>query len=457
MSDITHATLFTTALCNLNCAYCYICKDKDGNLKQIDDDIAREFANDSYINQILAYGDDIQEKLDSLTLWGGEPFLHMERFTSRIDKWFEAFPNINKIDTSTNFTIPNQYKIVENLLAVIAKQPLKEPLFFDLQISIDGYEEMNDVSRGTGVTQRFLENFRGLCHINYDRSKIRLYVHTKPTLSKATFHFLDTPEQCEKWFKFFDDEMFKPYSQAGQPFEFSLSLYNLAQPTEWTKEDGIYFAQVMRSMQSVDIKKYAGWRCYTTGVPIAGAMCHVEMNQPNKRFCDKMCGGGCGAFTHSIVPIPNGMYTMCHRGLFDEYVDYCNNVSKRDELNGLSEAYFNPRNAQEWVYDLETFKKMNRAIAPLDDCPHQSIYTDWVIFIREYAKAGLIDKKWEDIKMIDKVIPYFMENSYCVQDGYIFSGSWVTVAHLEIPVLFNGAMDVALDELEKIKREKGEL
>ena len=51
MSDITHATLFTTALCNLNCAYCYICKDKDGNLKQIDDDIAREFANDSYINQ----------------------------------------------------------------------------------------------------------------------------------------------------------------------------------------------------------------------------------------------------------------------------------------------------------------------------------------------------------------------------------------------------------------------
>ena len=116
MSDITHATLFTTALCNLNCAYCYICKDKDGNLKQIDDDIAREFANDSYINQILAYGDNIQEKLDSLTLWGGEPFLHMERFTFRIDKWFEAFPNINKIDTSTNFTIPNQYKIIENLL-----------------------------------------------------------------------------------------------------------------------------------------------------------------------------------------------------------------------------------------------------------------------------------------------------------------------------------------------------
>ena len=73
------------------------------------------------------------------------------------------------------------------------------------------------------------------------------------------------------------------------------------------------------------------------------------------------------------------------------------------------------------------------------------------------SNSGLIDKKWEDIKMIDKVIPYFMENSYCVQDGYIFSGSWVTVAHLEIPVLCNGAMDVALDELEKIKREKGEL
>lgn len=457
MSDISHATLFTTALCNLNCAYCYICKDKDGNLKQIDDDIAREFANDSYINQILAFGNDIQNKLDSLTLWGGEPFLHMERFTARIDEWFKAFPNIKKIDTSTNFTIPNQYKIVENLLASIARQPLKEPLFFDLQISIDGYEEMNDASRGEGVTQRFLENFRGLCNINYDKSKIRLYVHTKPTLSKSTFHYLDTPEKCEKWFKFFDDEMFKPYNTANKPFEFALCLYNLAQPTEWTKEDGVYFAQVMRSMQSVDIKKYAGWRNQATGVPIAGAICHVEQSQCNPRYCDKRCGGGCGAFTHTIVPIPNGMYTMCHRGLFDEYVDYCNNVSKRDELNGLAEAYFNPRDVRDWVYDLETFKKMHYAIAPLDDYPHQAIYTDWVIFIREYAKAGLIDKKWEDIKLIEKILPYFMDGSYCVQDGFIVSGSWTTVAHLEIPVLFNGAMDVALEELERIKRGREEL
>ena len=36
----TNITLFTTALCNLNCGYCYICKDATGCLKQIDDDLA---------------------------------------------------------------------------------------------------------------------------------------------------------------------------------------------------------------------------------------------------------------------------------------------------------------------------------------------------------------------------------------------------------------------------------
>ena len=47
--NFKHCTLFTTALCNLNCSYCYICKDSEGGLHQIDKDIENDFKNKTII------------------------------------------------------------------------------------------------------------------------------------------------------------------------------------------------------------------------------------------------------------------------------------------------------------------------------------------------------------------------------------------------------------------------
>ena len=60
---IRHATIFTTALCNLNCKYCYICKDTAGGLKHIDEDIIQSFENREFIKTILSFGDNIEETL----------------------------------------------------------------------------------------------------------------------------------------------------------------------------------------------------------------------------------------------------------------------------------------------------------------------------------------------------------------------------------------------------------
>jgi len=48
-----------------------------------------------------------------------------------------------------------------------------------------------------------------------------------------------------------------------------------------------------------------------------------------------------------------------------------------------------------------------------------------------------------------------MSNSYCVQDAFIFSGSWVTMAGLDIPLLYNGVADIVVKEIEKIMRKEG--
>ena len=73
----TNITLFTTALCNLNCGYCYICKDATGCLKQIDDDLAKDFENGSQIKQVYDVDPEADKHIKHITLWGGEPFLHI--------------------------------------------------------------------------------------------------------------------------------------------------------------------------------------------------------------------------------------------------------------------------------------------------------------------------------------------------------------------------------------------
>ena len=86
----TNITLFTTALCNLNCGYCYICKDATGCLKQIDDDLAKDFENGSQIKQVYDVDPEADKHIKHITLWGGEPFLHIERFIDHFEEYVEV-------------------------------------------------------------------------------------------------------------------------------------------------------------------------------------------------------------------------------------------------------------------------------------------------------------------------------------------------------------------------------
>ena len=114
-------TLFTTALCNLNCGYCYICKDKDGNLKQIDDDIKEMFDTGQHIKQVLDVDPNIKYSLDTISLWGGEPFLGVYRFIDHIEEWFSTFENLRNVDASTNLCLPDHFERIQDLVNAIER------------------------------------------------------------------------------------------------------------------------------------------------------------------------------------------------------------------------------------------------------------------------------------------------------------------------------------------------
>lgn len=461
--NISHITLFTTALCNLDCSYCYICKDVAGGLAQIDKDLENDFIEGNQIKQTLEYDPNTVNTVTGVTLWGGEPFLHIDRFTDHIKEYFDTFKNFHLIDTSTNFTIPNQVQKIEKLICEIEKYYKgEEPFLINLQISIDGYEEMNDAGRGKGVTEKFLNNFYDLLKIKYDSKKIKIACHTKPTLSQDTFHFLESDEGIIKWFTFFEEKMIKPYCESNSDFTFAASLWNCAQPSEWTSKDGKRYANIIKSIArlSKDIKKQCPyWNNTPSLIPEVGRVGEFlgkeDINSIVHNMQKPVCGGGCGAFVYNLTPIPHGLYTMCHRGLFDAYVDYSNNFKSKENMHNLSKEFFQADNSEDWIYTKEKLKQMEKTMQDMYCYSNQIRYTDLVIGIREYAKAGIIDSKYEDINTIDLTLGYFLFNSYCLQDSYIFTGSWTTNQLLEVPLLYNGVMDVVIEEIDRIRSEKG--
>lgn len=464
MMNIENMTVFTTALCNLNCKYCYICKDKKGGLQKIDELLEKDLKECKNIDVVLDYDNSIKDTLTSITLWGGEPFLHMERFTENMDQYFAAFPNLNNFNLSTNFTVDDQFEATTELLKGIDKYYHGSKTFtFDYQISIDGYTEMNDSGRGDGVTERFLRNFNKFLDLKYNTNKINLHLSTKPTLSQSTFEFLSTKEKCYKWFKFFNDEMFIPYVEHKPSWGLNLNIFNCATPVEWVKEDGIKYAAIVKNIIDAkeEIKQLPAWvGNQFTVYPLNNIVelfhhCQIKSYDEYKNIVKTQCGGSsCGVFTCGIVPISDGKFTMCHRGLFDSFVEYTNHVKNMESMHGLSQRYYKNDNVEDWTYTKEDLKCLQNTMNQYY-CPHNINYIDLMYSIRDFAEAGIIDPKYANSEEIIPTLGAFLGLTYCVQDAYIMNGSWTTQSMLEVPLLYNGAMDEVMKELHSIMKEKG--
>ena len=462
--EIKQVTLFTTALCNLNCSYCYICKDKQGNLKLIDDELKEHWDNDIFLNQLLHFDNSIQETLETIELWGGEPFLHIERFLNNRKKWLDSFPHVNKISWSTNFVVKDQVELIQNFINQISADYPERDWLFECQISIDGPKEMNDFGRGKGVTQIIINNFKKLCSIQLNNPHINFKVSFKPTLSRETFQFLSTPEQVKSWFKFFSDNFFLPYKESKAPFSFFMGIFNCASPVTWTENDGKIYANIIKNIALVEdeiISSYPGWDIFHTLVPDAGTILDGAIPKDLLRYStfneflkdnthEYICNGCCGVLHYSLTLIPHNKYTVCHRGIFDEYVDYCNNLINKTDFHGLSNKFYSAiANGIDWIFSEEQMKKIITTMNQIYCHSHSIWFTDLIQNMRHYALSGIIDSKYQDPNESMKVANIILNKSVCLADNYITTGSWTTYHNLDIPLFFNGAADIIYNSAEK--------
>lgn len=462
--EIKQVTLFTTALCNLNCSYCYICKDKNGNLKLIDNELKECWDNNIFIKQLLDFDSNIINTLETIELWGGEPFLHFERFTNHIHDWLDTFVNVNKISWSTNFIVPNEIETIENLISLLSQFYPERDWLIECQISIDGPEEINDFGRGKGVTKQIVDNFKKLCLIQYDNKNIKLKITFKPTISRETFQFLSTQEQIKAWFKFFSDNFYIPFKEQKALFQLYLGIFNCASPVTWTQQDGKLYAALLKNMQEVEeeiISTYPGWEIFPTIIPDAATILDrldvkeslqysTFQNYLDNNTHEYICNGCCGALHYSLTCIPHNKFTVCHRGIFDEYVDYCNNLIDKEDFHGLSQKFYQAiSNGVDWVFTQEEMHKVMSVMDQMYCHSHSIWFTDLIQNMRHYALTGLIEDKYKDPNECIKVANVILNKSVCIADNYTTTGSWATYHNLDIPLLFNGAADIAYESAKK--------
>ena len=159
--------LYVTDNCNLRCKHCFYWKEVDNP------------RNAHSIEEIEKLTKSLKEKLDLLTLTGGEPFIRKDLVD--IVRLFVQNNGVRRIHIATNGLLPDlTVRKTQEMLAL-----LPEKTRLTMQFSIDGFEDKHDEVRGMkGSFQKTCETVRKLNEIHDPR----LAVSVATVVHNGNFH-----------------------------------------------------------------------------------------------------------------------------------------------------------------------------------------------------------------------------------------------------------------------------
>lgn len=231
-----------SGICNLDCVYCFNPKVSQAT-QETNKRIRDAIENDKYIEEIDAQV--TPEEVRNVSFWGGEPTLNLPLFTERMRSWMEHYPNLDSFSFSTNLSAK---KLADHIIAFVHKladlsTEFNRKMHFELQISLDGPAEINDINRGIGTTKKIIENIEYL-YSSIDWAKIQsspleVAIHGKPTLVENNWRNLANEKSIKRIFSFYNDLYSK--IDAVKPNWLPLPMFHIltyAFPGNYTSEQG---------------------------------------------------------------------------------------------------------------------------------------------------------------------------------------------------------------------------
>ena len=447
IQDRNSLVLYTTAVCNLNCRYCFI--DKNPALKQIDNFLDDSFlASPEYYFQ-FAKKMFLKDKLEEVQFWGGEPFLGMHRAYPTVTKLIDYYPNLRRFLVSTNFVSSCFFEEFYGLINVLNQHPGRTFEFL-LQLSIDGPTNINDLNRGQGVTPKFIENFtkliQGLQNSDILKDNVICRLHMKPTLDASSIAQLQEKDKVIEYFTFFEQfqDVFNEYNHRNN-VQYTLPIPNTACPSPHSQEEGLQFATYCRLTRQIEAENkinhyFKYYRIITSFLPRCAS-------PYNTRRLSGVCMGHCGNGRSTLGLLPNNMVSCCHNGFVDLISDYkkfvlSNDSEHMDNVTIEKGLFTNQRNSLIFNADSKEFEMYEQQLECFYDPKDTSKITNIASLILLLANINQIDDKYKDKEEAIHAA-YFLLNatSYCVRDNLGTTGSIYLYPIGLIKLLLNGARE----------------
>lgn len=448
----TRAILYTYGACNLKCKYCNI--DKNPALYTIDKMLEDSFKDPNYyLKRFQDYFEPWQ--LKRIECWGGEPFLGMHRIYDLIDKVIPAFPSFNEMFTSTNFSYPQWNQEFWGLMDVLAKHQERQ-FTFDLQLSCDGPQELNDRNRGIGTTEKCIQVFEQLTkelHSGKLADNIYLTIGFKPTLSTDNIRELQTKEAIIDYIKSFESNFLDKIITEDLPYNVKVecNLPNNASPSPITVELGLLMAKFLKLCNEIQSDIDRGEKIfnhYTHVVPYCGIGLNNE--DVNLSFCDGC--GCCGTGREFVGFLPDNLVTICNEGFTELIGDYNSeaatlNYRLKDGVINFRQ-FINPEKSFMCLTDdeyAEYEKKIELYYTEGTTAKNATVATEIVAL----AIAGQIEEKYIDPFMASKVALILSRRfAYCIKDNYNVTGTMSLIPFGYLKLMLNGALQEVMSDTE---------
>ena len=438
--EANNLILFSYAMCNLNCIYCTI--DKNKYLKEVDDILKDSFNNyeEQYCKRIKKWF--TKDSLTNVETWGGEPLWDIERIFPLLDWVIKEYPKFDSFFSSTNLSYDFWVDKLLALLNFFANYKQRN-FSISIQLSIDGPKYINDTNRGKGITDKCIENLKKLCDVLFHNrlsENIQLTFFTKPTLNIDNIEKdLQTKEAIVEYYKFFDEvfDLFTPVIRSKNNIYIHASKPNLATPSPVTKTTGIKFANMVKLCR--EIEKEVSFNHFDTITPF-------ELKDRGKGDFDSKLGamcGGCGTGVTSIFMMPNDYYLTCHNAFGDLAEGYkkfsTDNDFKEKKIN--LDGFLSEKTLP-FILTEDEYEKYSISQQNIYNPTNTALGCLSVSSVQLLALAGQIDKKYMNQVEAVKAVS-FLKNTkiYCIYNNQLMNHSTCVPGSDEYKLFLNGALE----------------
>lgn len=444
-----HLVLYTTATCNLNCVYCYI--DKNPALVKIDEELDKSFQGDYYFNFAKEMFPDPMQ-LTCVEFWGGEPTLRLDRAYDTVEKLISYYPNLTSFFMSTNFTGSDWNNQFFHFIKILQKYKNRN-FRFNLQLSLDGPEYINDAQRGDGVTEKFKQHFVSYIEqlnkiLSIPDNNVSIIAQFKPTLTSEIINGLIMDKKnIIDYYQFFDS--FKAYFDETSTLnkntaDLYLTIPNTASPSPHTRQDGIDFAEFCRLCAKINAENKTARRYFKYFNDIMPFRPRYMIHYDSLSYCQSC--GACGSGRNVVGLLPFHYISCCHNGFVNLISDY-KHAAEKNKDTVLDFRLFMD-NSNYMIRTKASYPQYEKNVAFAYTGTSGLKLSNMSATINLLAKNHQIEDKFTDTKESLKAALFIQASTaYCFRDNVATTGSVGMVPVGLLKLLLNGAMEIIENDI----------